>query len=360
MEKVAKIEPGAVKVETPVTATPAATTPKIVMPAPKPNTGDSPSGSWMPWLVGGGSALLAHSIMSSILEKPDEEKRKQSVWSRLLSTLLPLGVGAIGAYGGYHLGKSLEKKSQATSTNAWDRVVGKNGRFATVTPPQHSEALDKLLQYVDDNDGTTWEDIVRIANELHGADNKSLERMTGKGLHWGALGTGAIGGYKTIQGITQLHGSRPGVIQARYQKELAKIPPARPGAAPARKWYKPTTWDMFSKGVVKGDARRAMIANMQQAAAQKMQTATRNAPATAAQGWKNLGKGLVWTGVATGLERASGRLADEVAKRDQAASTAEGFLKIRNELEEMMRNSKVVPENVSTNAPAATAQGTAK
>lgn len=359
MEKFAKIEPGAVKVETPVSATPASTTPKIVMPAPKPNAGGSPSDSWMPWVLGGGGALLAHALTSPMFEASEEEKRKESVWSKLLRTLIPLGVGGIGGVAGYALGNALNKKAQAMSTNEWDRVVGKNGRFATITPPQHSEALDRLLQYVDDNDSTKWEDIVRIANELQGADN-TLERMAGKGLHWGALGTGARGAYKTVQGITQLHGSRPGVIQARYQKELAKIPPARPGAAPVKKWYKPTTWDMFSKGVVKGDARKTMIANMRQAASQKMQAATRNAPTTAAQGWKNLGKGLVWTGVATGLEHASGRLADEVAKRDQAASTAEGFLNIRNELEEMMRNSKVVPENVSTNAPVATAQGTAK
>ena len=360
MEKFAKIEHGAVKVETPVSATPAATTTKIVMPAPKPkNDGGSPSDSWMPWVLGGGGALLAHALTSPMFEASEEEKRKESVWSKLLRTIIPLGVGGIGGVAGYALGNELSKNAQAMSTNEWDRVVGKNGRFATITPPQYSEALDQLLQYVDDNDGTKWEDIVRIANELQGADN-SLERNAGEGLRWGALVPAARGAYKTVQGIAQIHGSRPEVIQARYQKALANIPPARPGAAPVRKWYNPTTWDMFSKGVVKGDARRTMIANMRQAASQSMQTATRNAPDTAAKGWKNLGKGLMWSGVATGLEHASGILADEAANRGQAASTAEEFLKIRNKLEEMMRNSKVVPENVSTNAPVATSRGTAK
>ena len=63
--------------------------------------------SWIPWALGGGGALLSHAIASSLFDDSEEDKRKESLWMRLLRTLIPLGVGAAGAYGGYRLGESL-------------------------------------------------------------------------------------------------------------------------------------------------------------------------------------------------------------------------------------------------------------
>lgn len=79
-------------------------------------SGGTPSGSgesWMPWVLGGGGALLAHALTSPMFEASDEEKRKESVWSKLLRTIIPLGVGGIGGVAGYALGNALNKKAQA-------------------------------------------------------------------------------------------------------------------------------------------------------------------------------------------------------------------------------------------------------
>lgn len=79
-------------------------------------SGGSPSGSgdsWVPWVLGGGGALLAHAITSPMFEASDEEKRKESVWTKLLRTIIPLGVGGLGGVAGYALGNALNKKAQA-------------------------------------------------------------------------------------------------------------------------------------------------------------------------------------------------------------------------------------------------------
>ena len=84
-------------------------------PAPGKATGSGTlSGSeWLPWVLGGGGALLAHSVTSPMFEASDEEKRKESVWTKLLRTLIPLCVGGLGGVAGYALGNELNKKAQA-------------------------------------------------------------------------------------------------------------------------------------------------------------------------------------------------------------------------------------------------------
>lgn len=366
MEKLAKIERGAVKVEMPVSTINDNTTPKIVMPAPestKPNAGGSPSDSWVPWVLGGGGALLAHAITSPMFEASEEDKRKESVWTKLLRTLIPLGVGGLGGVAGYALGNELTKKGQAKSTNDWDRVTGKNGRFVTIAPPQYSESLDKLLQYVDDNDDTTWNDIVRIARELKGKDY-TLRRDVGDILSDVSLVPKAVGGVQALYGMKQLHDSNQKVIQNRYHKTRKKIPqnrPASPSAAPVKKWYNPFTWDIFSNNNgVRGAARTEMIDRMRRAADVRLNAETAAAPGKAVAGWKNIGKGSGWLGLGLGVDYAADRLAETAENGEQAALAAKVFMDIRNKLEKDMMKARVLPENISTNAPVATAQDTVK
>lgn len=70
---------------------------------------------WMQLALAGGGALLGHSIGSSLFDDSEEEKKKRSIWSRLLATLIPLGVGGLGAYGGYVLGNSMKKSAAGPS-----------------------------------------------------------------------------------------------------------------------------------------------------------------------------------------------------------------------------------------------------
>jgi len=97
---------------------PVAAAPKSPAPG-KATGGGAPSGDgWLPWVLGGGGALLAHSITSPMFEASDEEKRKESVWTKLLRTLIPLGVGGLGGVAGYALGNALNKKAQAKPAGA--------------------------------------------------------------------------------------------------------------------------------------------------------------------------------------------------------------------------------------------------
>ena len=75
----------------------------------KKNGGKMPPSSdsdWAKWITATGGGLLGYSLASSFLDdKTYEEKRKESVWSKVLRELASIGVGAAGAYGGYLLGK---------------------------------------------------------------------------------------------------------------------------------------------------------------------------------------------------------------------------------------------------------------
>jgi len=70
---------------------------------------------WLPWISAGGSALLSHSLASSLFDDDDREKNR-SVWYRLLKALFPAGMGALGAWGGYSLAKSMKTAQDKTAT----------------------------------------------------------------------------------------------------------------------------------------------------------------------------------------------------------------------------------------------------
>lgn len=87
----------------------------LVQPGePRPKNGGEGDFSYeniLPWLMAGGLGLIGHSVAAPFFD--DDENKKQSVWRKLLGTLIPLGVGGLGAYGGYALGKALLEKNGA-------------------------------------------------------------------------------------------------------------------------------------------------------------------------------------------------------------------------------------------------------
>lgn len=76
-----------------------------------PNWASAPKepNKWLQLALAGGGGLLAHSLVSSMLDNDDEEDaKKESVWRKLLRIIAPLGAGVAGAYGGYLLGKEAQ------------------------------------------------------------------------------------------------------------------------------------------------------------------------------------------------------------------------------------------------------------
>lgn len=94
---------------------------------------------WLPWVMGGSGALLAHSLASAIVDGDGSTKQKESAWERLVKTLIPLGIGAAGAYGGYQLGESL-KTAQVTNNVPDYTTVYINGKPRALDP----ELADRL------------------------------------------------------------------------------------------------------------------------------------------------------------------------------------------------------------------------
>jgi hypothetical protein len=64
-------------------------------------------------MVGGG--MLAHSLASSLMNnKSDEEKRRESIWERLLSVVIPIGAMGLGAWGGKYLHSKMAAADEGT------------------------------------------------------------------------------------------------------------------------------------------------------------------------------------------------------------------------------------------------------
>ena len=75
---------------------------------------------WLRLALATGGGLIGHSLASSLFDgKTEEEKRRESLWTKLLSAMLPIGAAGLGAWGGYALGGQLK--------NAADNQVPQNG-----------------------------------------------------------------------------------------------------------------------------------------------------------------------------------------------------------------------------------------
>jgi hypothetical protein len=65
---------------------------------------------WLRLALAAGGGLISHSLASSLFDgKTEEEKRRQSIWTKLLSAIVPIGAAGLGAWGGYVLGDKMKK-----------------------------------------------------------------------------------------------------------------------------------------------------------------------------------------------------------------------------------------------------------
>lgn len=142
-------------------------------PSPTTNT----DFDWKPWATAFGGGLLMHTLASSLMNnKTDEEKRRESIWERLLSAVIPLGIGGLGMYGGYRLGQSMNKSGEAT--NDFMVVTAPNGKELAV-PYNDADNIDAILQYLDDNPDTPV--------DLDTAYQKLLEARKDDKKGWGSF-----------------------------------------------------------------------------------------------------------------------------------------------------------------------------
>lgn len=111
---------------------------------------------WKPWATAFGGGFLLHTLASSLMNnKTDEEKRRESIWERLLSAVIPLGIGGLGMYGGYRLGKSLSKEGEATEpldssktiTNGVSLVTTPSGDFIEV-PKKDAHGIEHMVKFL--------------------------------------------------------------------------------------------------------------------------------------------------------------------------------------------------------------------
>lgn len=219
------------------------TIPKVIKPEPREVTIDVPKDlvkekpiDWTRIALAGGGGLLAHSMVSSLLEKSEEEKRKESIWSKVLRTVLPIGAGVLGAYAGSEAGKGLgkfgaanekpkaEPKKEETRQYAakelkWNSGPGKTSK--TVVPPDQAETAGAVLK--------SWkgQPAARYWDEMVPAHSNERD-MHKKLWYGGALASEGIAGfnlYKLIRkglNVPALRRARESLRTANNAVTLAK------------------------------------------------------------------------------------------------------------------------------------------
>lgn len=146
-------------------------------------------------MAGGG--LLAHALVSSLVDnKSDEEKRRQSIWERLLAGIIPIGAAGLGAWGGHYLNTKIGAAGYVVdgNTNRYDRVSG-NIPYArrivqevvdSAGGPHETLPLGPRMRY------TVEKDLIPQAEGAQ-SDAESWRDWTGLGAGIAGLGTGYFG-----------------------------------------------------------------------------------------------------------------------------------------------------------------------
>ena len=83
-------------------------------------------------LTTGGGALLAYALASSLVDKPYGERKKDSMWMKVLRALIPVGAGVAGGFAGHYLGTKMAADKNSSSNSTAKASSKANGNPGTV------------------------------------------------------------------------------------------------------------------------------------------------------------------------------------------------------------------------------------
>lgn len=102
---------------------------------------------WNTLLTTGGGALLAYALASSLVDKPYGERKKDSMWMKVLRALIPVGAGVAGGVAGHYLGTKMAADNNSSSNSTAKASSKANGKPGTVNVSQ-----DWLANLKEEND----------------------------------------------------------------------------------------------------------------------------------------------------------------------------------------------------------------
>lgn len=322
-------------------------TPSKIMPKPivAPEKGKgSEDIDWLRLALATGGGLIAHSVASSIFDnKTDEEKRRESIWSKLLSSIIPIGAGALGAYGGYRIGQSMKT---AAVTNAWNTVTANNGQ-KMVVPAENANQVAALLELMKDKPEIGFDDLIQRANEL--SDRKGQGELMGSiagKMPWVEFAMGLPSAGTAARGAWNMYASNPNVIRQRAQnamsegfvapKTTAVVPYKTPGMlSKIRNWLsykKPISTDLAN---ITNDA-------IAEGAKKELVPAARSSRFR--RGAKQTGLGVAGLIATLGLDSTRRWLDNKANQAKREAAVGDEFKAISDSLAERMRNAKPVKQ----------------
>lgn len=303
---------------------------------------------WLNLAMGGGSALIAHSIASSIFDKPESERRKDSIWSKVLAALIPIGIGAAGGYGGYKLSEKLfgnqNTKSAQVRTNDWTRLTSDSGNIRVDVPKEYEGDVEKLLDLLSEEKNESGIDSIDALKERADEiakrnEGMGIQRGISKALPFAEATTGGKAFYDMSKGGWKMYTSRPTYISSKAQDIIrASAPAPHPGPQPNvmdSKYYgKP---ELFRQDMLRY---RDQLAKFQRDSMPEA-VATRNRTNAAIinkakldiaesgkgfrEGVKSFGKGTAWGLGTIGLDYLRGLLNEKIQKADNDAEVGRGF-----------------------------------
>jgi len=192
---------------------------------------------WLKLALASGGGLIAHSLVSSMLDgKTDEEKRKESIWMRLLSAILPIGAAGLGAWGGYELGKRMKTAQDNSGGTAGGRPGPWNNPITIRLdgeeypyPKEYTKDLQRAYEgYVPGYlPGSAVDYIMENGSDIQKelAQKAFWARMAAYGSGTGAAATGLMAGYHPIKGMFDSYAQKF-VDKTLEAERLAKEPVA--------------------------------------------------------------------------------------------------------------------------------------
>jgi len=172
----------------------------------------------MPWLLGGGSALIGHSIASSLLDDAGNRGRKESVWSKALKAIAKAGITGASAYGGYRLGTAMNEKSAQVTTNVLKKVQLPNGGGSVFVPKQYGELAEKIAPKAE-TPGDFWDKALPAHKDS--VNTGASWHNFATGLEAGAVPVAGVGAWRAWQNRRNRINAETDVAWAQQAQDLA-------------------------------------------------------------------------------------------------------------------------------------------